>query len=484
LAEAVTQPGPPGARVYALDALRGLAILGMLLSGQLPFGEYSLPPWMYHAQVPPPDHVWNGNLPGITWVDLVFPFFLFSMGAAFPLALGRRLQEKKTGRVCFEVLQRGIQLAFLALYVQAIRPYVLSEHPNWRTWLLSLLGFFLLFPVLARLPKTWPKTGVWSVRTIGWLGAICLLFFARYPDGSGFSLRRSDIIIVVLANIALFGGLLWLFTKDRFLLRLGALGILLAIRLSNMPKGIPGWVHDIWMWSPLPWIYQLYYLQYLFIAIPGMIAGELIVDWLRTTPGESDGPAQKAWANTRYVLLALLMAVITSSALIGLKVRWLPGTPLLLFGLYGIGWWLVRKPISPTELFIRKLLGWSIFWLVLGLFFEPYEGGIKKDKATLSYYFVTSGLAGCGLILFAILIDVWKQRRWASVLIDNGQNPMIAYAGINNLVIPLLGVTGAEALLSNMVTSPFLGLVKGLITTLLVVLAVSFCTRKRIFWRT
>ena len=53
-------------RAYALDALRGLAILGMLLSGQLPFGEFSLPSWMYHAQVPPPDHVWNGNLPGIT----------------------------------------------------------------------------------------------------------------------------------------------------------------------------------------------------------------------------------------------------------------------------------------------------------------------------------------------------------------------------------------------------------------------------------
>ena len=32
---------------------------------------------------------------------------------------------------------------------------------------------------------------------------------------------------------------------------------------------------------------------------------------------------------------------------------------------------------------------------MLGLVFESYEGGIKKDHPTLSYYFITSGLAIC-----------------------------------------------------------------------------------------
>src|SRR5271154_609810 len=80
-------------RAFALDALRGLAILAMLLSGQMPFGEHVLPSWMYHAQEPPPTFQWNGSLPGISWVDLVFPFFLFSMGAAFPLALSKRMEN-------------------------------------------------------------------------------------------------------------------------------------------------------------------------------------------------------------------------------------------------------------------------------------------------------------------------------------------------------------------------------------------------------
>ncbi|MBP1593213.1 MAG: hypothetical protein H6Q12_231, partial [Bacteroidetes bacterium] len=62
-------------RAYALDALRGYAIISMVLSGAIVFGI--LPGWMYHAQEQPPTHVFNPDLPGITWVDLVFPFFLF-----------------------------------------------------------------------------------------------------------------------------------------------------------------------------------------------------------------------------------------------------------------------------------------------------------------------------------------------------------------------------------------------------------------------
>ena len=71
-------------RAFALDALRGFAILTMALSGYIPWGV--LPSWMYHAQVPPPAHKFNPTIPGITWVDLVFPFFLFAMGAAIPRA--------------------------------------------------------------------------------------------------------------------------------------------------------------------------------------------------------------------------------------------------------------------------------------------------------------------------------------------------------------------------------------------------------------
>src|SRR5580698_2569617 len=171
----MNNPVPQGVsvngRLYALDALRGLAMLAMLLSGQLPFGANDLPSWMYHAQEPPPAHEWIGTLPGITWVDLVFPFFLFSMGAAFPFALSRRLAEgARVWRAVLFILERGLLLAFFALFVQAIRPSTLSRHPTTAVWLLALLGFLILFPVLTRLPSGWSRGIRWSIRIGGWIG--------------------------------------------------------------------------------------------------------------------------------------------------------------------------------------------------------------------------------------------------------------------------------------------------------------------------
>jgi hypothetical protein len=248
-----------------------------------------------------------------------------------------------------------------------------------------------------------------------------------------------------------------------------------------MPKPLPGWVHEVWAWSPAPWIYQLYYLQYLFIAIPGMIAGDLVLDWLRNTEAKNE---LATWPGFKSMAVAILMAAMVIIALVGLKARWLVGTTITLGAMCVIGWLMVRGAVTTAEKMARGLFGWAIYWLILGLFFEPYEGGIKKDKATMSYYFVTTGLAICMLILFLVVFEFFGKRRWASMLIDNGQNPMIAYAGINNLVIPVLALTKAESLLNAMVNNPWLGFLKGLIITLLVAVFVSVCTRMKIFWRT
>jgi len=469
------------ARAQGLDALRGLAILAMLLSGQLPFGENSLPAYMYHAQVPPPDHVFNGNLPGITWVDLVFPVFLFSMGAAIPLALTRRIERRESAlKILGFILGRGLLLAFFSLYVQAIRPGTISDHPSEETQLIGLLGFALLFPIFTRLPDIWPRFARWGIRLAGWTGAIALLALLRYPDGQGFSLYRSDIIIVVLANMAVFGSLVWWATRNNLLMRLGVLGVLLSIRLSNMPTATEGWVHHLWTWSPAKWIYQLYYCQYLFIVIPGTVVGDMLLQWMKRDPTMQ----RRAWSFARLLSIVGLMLLFVGVELVGLYGRWLWSTTLVTFALCGCGAWLTRNPGDDTEKLLRRLFQWAIYWLALGMFFEPYEGGIKKDHATMSYYFVTTGLAICMLIAFTIVLDIWQKRRWAALLTDNGQNPMIAYAGINNLILPILALTSIEEQLSRMTaTSPWAGFGKGLFITLLVAIAVSFCTRRKIFWR-
>ncbi len=468
-------------RALALDALRGVAILAMLLSGQLPFGGNSLPAWMYHAQSPPPAHQWIGTLPGITWVDLVFPVFLFSLGASIPLALSRRMDRcDSVWRCGLGIVERGFLLGFFALFVQAIRPYTLSSHPTAAVWLRALAGFLLLFPILSRLPPGWSLPLRLLIRIGGWLGAALFLALATYPDGSGFKLTRSDIIIVVLANMSVFGAVVWMLTRRQWLPRAGVLGILLAVRVSNMPQPVEGWVHDLWKFSPAPWIYQLYYLQYLCIVIPGTFAGDLLLDWLQG-PAPSTVVAEGA---RKSFATALVMFSFVPLLLWGLQTRCLLPVTLLCLLLCGVGLWLLSRPSNPAELLHRRLFLWALYWLVLGLFFEPYEGGIKKDRATVSYYFVTSGLALCLLIGFSIVVSACRKARWLGLLIENGQNPMIAYAGINNFITPLLGLTGVNTVLAQWATTPWLGFWRALMVTLLMAATVGYLTRRRVFWRT
>ena len=142
-------------RAYALDALRGYAIITMVLSATIV--TQVLPGWMSHAQTPPPDHIFNPSLPGITWVDLVFPFFLFAMGAAFPFSIGKRAEKGDSKlKLVYEAVKRGVQLTFFAIFIQHFYPYVLSSPQDIRAWLLAILcfAFSFLSPVSIMLSLT------------------------------------------------------------------------------------------------------------------------------------------------------------------------------------------------------------------------------------------------------------------------------------------------------------------------------------------
>ncbi len=479
-------PGLPPRRADALDALRGFAILTMALSGLVPWG--TLPAWMYHAQLPPPACKFNPAVAGLTWVDLVFPYFLFALGAALPLALDRRRRDGTPGwTLALHALQRGLLLAFFALYVEQIRPHRLASSPDRPHFWAALALFVPLFPLLARLPQHWPRGAQLATRLVGWTACVGFLLWRHHGDADLAWLRRFDIIIVVLANMALFGTLAWLLTADRLPLRIALLVGLLAVRLG---ASADGWVKVLWdgTWLPAPLrdyvnaYTQLWYLQYLHIVLPGTIAGELLLRWLHAPPG---APPTRA-ALLRAAGLALLAAGLIVWLLVGLQSRWVRLTPLVAAAAGAAGGLLVRNPRSALEHLLRGLYGWAVLWLLIGLILEPYEGGIKKDRATLSYYYVTTGLAGCALIVFTVLIDGYRVRRPLYPLIASGQNPMIAYAGVHNLMRPLVELTYLQPVVAAwfMGKSPWLGVLWAAAKTVLLAALTSIFTRLRVFWRT
>ena len=417
----------------ALDALRGLAIAGMLLSGLVPYRV--LPAWMYHAQNPPPLHAFRPDLPGITWVDLVFPLFLFALGAALPLALGRIASGWDAAR---GVLRRAAMLALFAIYARHISPHVVELGLPWHDALYALAGLALLFPLLARLPQGWPPAWRIAARCVGWGGAIVLMLLFRDSKGAGFSFMRSDIILMVLANVSLTGGLLWLATRERPSWRLGVLCFLLALRLC---KDIPGWGQALWAWSPLPGIFSIPFQQYLFIVVPGMFAGEIVRSHRFARPA-------------RPLALAACCLAILAVCLAGLHARQLGATVLLTL-VFGAGAW----ALAGRGGMLDKLLRYGGFLLLLGLALDPYEGGIQKGVATLSYYFVGAGL---GFLLLVALLCVGKDL---GVVGGAGQNPLFAYTAVHTLLTPILVLTGLGPLIGEWTTQPALGVVRALIYT-------------------
>jgi predicted acyltransferase len=464
-------------RADALDALRGLAILLMILSGAIHY-IMPLPAWMYHAQVPPPAFIFNPNLPGITWVDLVFPFFLFAMGAAFPFALSKKIENgTPQWKIVIQILQRGVLLVWFAIFIQHIKPYSLHQEPTPLDWLTGLLGFTLLFAMLLRLPqslKQWQRV-VLKIAAYG--AAVLLLAVLRYPQGGGFSIGRSDIIIIVLANTAVFGSLLWLWTRNTPLVRLGILGILLALRLTQNIDG--SWNQWLWMQSPIPWAYKLYYLQYLFVVIPGSFVGDMIHAHIHSAKAETAAPHTGSMS-----ILLVLMALIVVTTVTGLFLRLSTLTIIVDMAYAAWAFVLLSTDRSVAGLHYKKLLCWGADWLLLGLCFEAYEGGIKKDHPTLSYYFVMDGLAIMAYIALSVIIDVLRRRRIVALLIENGQNPMIAYIAGATVIMPVMAIFGIDTVIGSIPQAPWVGLAKGIFITMMVALLTSFFTKRKLFWRT
>jgi predicted acyltransferase len=477
-------------RALALDALRGLAILAMCLSGVVPFRNDTLPAWMYHAQQPPPTHVFNASLPGYTWVDLVFPAFLFSMGAAFPLALAGRLRRGVSlGRIVPGIVGRGIALAAFAVIIQNLAPYHMNSSPDARTWITALLGFALLFAVFGRFPDTWPRDVQWGIRLGGLLMVWGLLESIAYPRGGGWTVRRFDIIIMVLANMAVFGSLYWLATRHSLLMRVAGLGLVFAALEANKVSG--SWV-NVWMapvvrlgeWKvEFGWLYNFAWLKYLFIVVPGTIVGDQLLAWMEARRQSADSePPMNRW---RVSALAAGLIAVVVFVHVGLQARWTTLTPLVALAACGALALLVRRPEGDAERFLRGLLVWGTFWLAIGMLFEPTEGGIKKDPSTMSYYFVSAGLSCFLLLSLTVWIDLLGARRAFGLLIANGQNPMLAYAGIRNLLAPVMALTGLEQwAVTKVFSGPWPRAAWAAIKTLLLGVAVAVFTRLRVFWRT
>lgn len=561
-------------RAHALDALRGYAIITMVLSAMEAFSV--LPRWMYHAQVPPPDHVFDPTIYGITLVDIIFPFFLFSMGAAIPLSLGRQhAKGESIMKLTWKTVQRWVKLTFFAIFIIHAFPFMLGYEQEWMRYAMPIFFFILL--CLMFMPNPFGLSP-YKARTITWsayLVAVGFMLLQPYAGGAPFRLTDSDCIMLILANVSLTGSIIYLLTIGHPLRRLALLPFLVALFMAaHTANSWPALlIHTSWQ----PWLYLPAYQEYLLIIIPGTVAGEWIAQWLEKMKANdmSKGLVDNYQKKNEAVLengnplkggrgavlenenkvrtrseemkdkenaLALPVALL-SLALIVVNVVLLFGRHLVAnlvatMVLTALTAWLLRSrreagktgveaakqraasqdassqnaakqelsnrdassqeaakqevsnqksssiPASPTLHFWQRLSSAGAYLLLLGLCLESYEGGIRKDDVTLSYLFVTCGLAFYALLLLTVVCDHWHVRWLCAPLEMVGKNPMVAYVSASMVIIPVLILTQLYPYIDALSSQPLTGFLKGVLLTALCMALTAWFTHKRWFWKT
>lgn len=468
---------PKPMRADALDALRGFAIVMMVLCGAIIMGV--LPAWMSHCQEPPPYSAFDPSIYGITWVDLVFPFFLFAMGAAFPFSIGSKLEAGVPIRnIITQIVLRSVKLAFFAIFLQNIYPWA-SQCPDPAVKsIIALIGFLLLFLMFTRFSFIRTRWVALAVNLTGYCAGIALMFWSNSYSGQPFNLYNSNIIILILANMALFGMLLYLATAFNSKVRMAVMALLFCFFLSADTG--TGWQADVMNWSPLPWFIRLGYLRYLFIIVPGIYAGEWLREWLR-----SERPSAGTHARpVAVIFIAVLSVAVIVVNLWGLFTRSLVAN-LLVSGALVAAIMLLCRLAGHFRPILMRLTAFAGLLLMMGLFVESFQGGIRKDDPTFSYYFVTAGLAAYCLTALLVLCDIYHHRRICAPLTMAGKNPMIAYVAVNLLLMPVFDLLGiGDQYVDFWASTPMLAFARGLILTVLATLVAMFFTRIKWFWRT
>lgn len=488
-------------RADSLDALRGITIAMMVLCGTII--NWVLPAWNSHAQMP---HTgFDPSIYGITWVDLVFPFFLFAMGAAIPFSTASRLEKGHSpARLVWDGVWRGLKLAFFAIFIQNMYPWVLAagSPATPGDYAMTLVAFFMLFPLFMRLPGKHSRLLTWGIPVVGIVLACFMMWKAQtsHPLPEAYLatcpsawdifwrnvnniLYKSNIIILVLGNMAAFATVIYVFTAGKPWVRLALLPLLMGIILGKDTAG--SWQGTVFNWSPAPWLYQFNFLKYLFVVIPGTIAGEQLRGWIKSRNSDDNATQLTPRAGNKTAIAVAALAV----AIIVVNVTLLFGRHLvanLLASMFmAFVTYLVARRCNNAHGVLPQLVTAAGYMLLLGLCFEAFEGGIRKDDSTFSYYFVTGGLAFYFLAALVVVCDILKWRTVMAPFTLAGKNPMVAYVAPTMFLYPVMNLLGVgESTIPMWESTWYLGLLRGVLFTTLAVALAALLAKARIYWRT
>ena len=343
-------------RVASIDIFRGLTMAVMIFVNQLS-SVPGLPWWTYHA---------HADEDVMTYVDMVFPFFLFIVGMSLPISIAQRLKrDPSVPRLWLHVLHRVAGLVVLGLILANAEKADASRMPiEGNLW--ALLGLLSAALYLNAYPasKRFPAYAV-LLRGIGVAG-VALLFaiFRRSTHG---------------------GQVAWI--DPSYPEILGLIGFsYLAVAVLYIPT-------RRWRWAPLLWFAALLAL--------------CILSTAKVIP-IPDGMPIYLWPFDNGAMSSIIMAgVITSGIFLGTDRRPKPKTAIFqatgLAVLMLIGGWIsISLGISK----IRATPTWSMWCIGAAMLLFTVLYWICDLKGHTKWALLVKA-AGSNTLLTYLLPDLW-----------------------------------------------------------------------------
>lgn len=347
-------------RIVSIDIFRGVTMAVMIFVNALPEAA-GLPWWTYHA---------HAEQDLMTYVDMVFPFFLFIVGMSMPLSIAQRLKRNPS--------QAALWL-----------------HVTLRSVSLLVLGL-----ILANAEKADPSRMGMSGNLWGLLGLIgSALFLNVYPKSARFpaysTILRGAGLAGVIALFAIFrrtahgGQVAWIdFSYPEIL---GLIGYsYLAAALLYIPTRRWRWATAVWFVlltllclfttaRMLPFVNRLPWYFWPFsngamacIIMAGALTSQI---YLGANPADGERPSPKSAVTAALGFSAIALAV---------------------------GWWCVPLGISK----IRATPSWSLWCIgaAIAIFTFLYWLCDRKGQVSWAYLFRP---AGANTLTTYLLPDFW-----------------------------------------------------------------------------
>ena len=343
-------------RVVSIDIFRGLTMAVMIFVNALS-GVPGLPWWTYHA---------HEQEDVMTYVDMVFPFFLFIVGMSMPLSVTQRLKKNPSlPALWLHVFLRALGLVVLGL-ILANAEYCDAALTGIRgsTWaLLTLVCAGLYLNVYGK----WERFPAYSriLRFVGLLGVVMLLAIFRRvtPDG----------------HVA------WIdFSYPEIL---GLIGLsYLAVSILYIPS-------RRWRWAPPVWFALL-------VSLCVLTAARVV-----TFP---DHYSLYVWPFGNGAMACIIMAgAVTSSIFVGKGPRSNPRRAAIIAVSFGLLMLAVGRACTPLGISkIRATPTWSLYSIGAAVLMFTLLYWVCDVKHWTAWAFIVRP-AGANTLTTYLLPDLW-----------------------------------------------------------------------------